>query len=269
MKNRNKDGNQGGRKTRTRVAEWFSRHKTALIVLFIAAAIHVVGAFFAWHYYYSNKQMEIFWLLDFFDKFGIVTAALSLLVSVFTWANTRDLVKRRGKTDPTPGRHSAVLAIQCNNSGGIDKDIREQINHTPEFEILKFNSTQQGRDEENQLEKAIESANKQIKKTQFSLEPMKGIRGVFLKGKVRYIDVKQAADEELEDILDLLTGILKNQGISSLHVFYMGPVTVPFLVADYFANTFILHIYEHKNDREGKEMSYYYAATIAKVSGRE
>ena len=264
MKGSSKEKVENGKGNR--FTKWISSHRRVFVFAIVFLLIHIIAAVVFWFFYYSKQQnTDIFWLIDFFDKFGVVTALGSLFISLMTWANTQDILRRR-KTNikSIPTNDSGVLAIQCKLGAGIEDNIRAFIFHqTPELDALKMSP-----DQEAKWSDRIEAGNHNLslgRDNQFFLKKIDGIKGVMIQSCKKEIEI-QAASKELEEILDEVTLIYKEMGVSDLHVFFMGSVVLPFIIGDYYANTFVLNIYEYTRNTSSnsKGMSYRIGAIISK-----
>ena len=196
-----------------------------LIVVVVAGVIHFYGG-----------AADLWSVLT---KVEILIAIATALLTFLTWSNTQRIKEQYMRTNPERnGEDAALLIIDV-----MKKNIAGQVESycKNKGEELGFILTQK-------------YENENLMKTEegqpFQLSIKDGLgRNVVITGPGEV----QAGAEEVKDFyqtLEKACWFFRSNGISSLHVFYSGPVTLAIFLGDFLSNNFDVCVYGYNNGFE-------------------
>lgn len=182
---------------------------------------------------------------------GSVVSIFTAILAFLTWLNIQKLQYARPKKPVKAGNMSAILIVDVGNNGiygnvidycekddnivGILEgvgfknpklfiDINERIADTGyKVSITEFNDL-------NQNKRILNVTGPKIEKNENDTEPMATINDPI---------------RQLYKAFGLIDKALHENGISELHVFYRGPVFIPFFLAELLSNQYKVYIYQY------------------------
>lgn len=179
---------------------------------------------------------------DFFNQSGVFVTLFTAAVTLSTWFNVQRL---RSAKPFSPGRagdtaailvidigHKDILGTVCMSCARDDK-LRSMVNDTG------FSD-----------EASITSLNSKINSNGYRIDIPSGTRIISVISN--YASDTEEIAENVYRTFSWLDRALHKNGISELHVFYSGPVVVPFFLGELFSNSFATYIYKYVPGTSGK-----------------
>lgn len=193
-------------------------------------------------------------ILAFLDAWGIVLGIATAIVSFMTWINVQRLSARFKipDADSFDQEHAATLVVSV-GGGDILEQVRNywiqkegegsrMISGTPLLCRKHF--------EKGPIQKTFFSINYGFREKEGQVLSISSIQKAFSKEEMTSVI------PDLYDALDSVNGFLKESGVTTVHVFYRGLVTLGFFIGDELGNNYETRIYQYDNN------GYYYVGVM-------
>lgn len=188
--------------------------------------------------YIISIRTNIKWV-DFLNQAGVFVTLATAALAFSTWLNVQ---RMRSAKPPLPGKagdNAAILVIDIgkkNILGNVQMSCSSNDKLKGLLSGTGFSNT-----------KSILDLNSQIKSYGYQVNVPNESRIISLTG-----DYAPDNEEIAQDVYRAFSWIdraLHENGISVLHVFYSGPVIVPFFLGELFSNSFAIYIYKYVRRR--------------------
>lgn len=231
---------------------WFVRHwnklpyrvRTVLppVILFSIIVIAIIVSYIA--------------KFDITEALGLLSSVVSIytaLLAFFTWLNLQKLRYTVPESPTSTGSFSAILVVDIgerNVWGNVKNFCSDEDSLKGIMQDTGFNNA-----------KHITDINEIIKDTTYTIEipiPEKRIINVkcpFIEDKEYESEIEKSINDPARrfyKVFNLLNSALHENGISDLHIFYGGPVFIPFFLGEIFSNNYKLYIYRYITDKTYK-----------------
>lgn len=194
--------------------------------------------------------MALFLKTPLSESVGVVASFVSIFTAILaflTWYNLQKIQYARPRKSVSADSNSAVLVVDVG-----EKNIWGNVIRYCEAEN-RFSAIMQGTGFE--YPGLFSDANEGIKITEYKIDVPKQDRRIIKVTRPNII-IKRGYDTKFEEQIKdpawqcykafkMIDGVLHENGISELHVFYAGPVFIPFFIAELFSNQYKVNIYHY------------------------
>lgn len=211
------------------------REKVVIVIIVVIILIIISVPLYRWEP--MNR------ILAFLDAWGIVLAIVTAIVSFMTWINVQRLSARFQIPDAESfdKEHAATLVVSV-GCGDILEQVRNYWIQKEGEESRMISGTPllcRKHFENGPIQKAFFSINYGFREKEGQVLSISSIQKALSKEEMTSVI------PDLYDALDGVNGFLKESGVTTVHVFYRGPVTLGFFIGDELGNNYEARIYQY------------------------
>lgn len=172
---------------------------------------------------------------SFLNQSGVFVTLITAAVTLSTWFN---VLRLRSAIPLPPDRAGDTAAILVIDIGHKDILGTVRLSCARDYKLRSMVSETGFSDEA-----SITSLNSKINSYGYRIDIPNGTRIISVTS--RYASDTEKLAEDVYRTFSWLDRALHKNGISELHVFYSGPVVVPFFLGELFSNSFATYIYKY------------------------
>lgn len=183
------------------------------------------------------------------ETIGVFVTLLTGVFALATWISVQRLRSARPVVPVNTGTGSAILIIDI-GKGNIEGNVLTYCKGNELFSDMLNGSG--FRDQ-----RIFRDVNQEIEFTGYMINELPA------QGRVVHISRANIEDKEIEgsasqiyQAFSWVDKALHKNGISELHVFYAGPVIIPFYLGELFSNRYNIYIYKYLNKDNNKTYTY-------------
>ena len=173
---------------------------------------------------------------ELLSTINILTGLFTTVLAAMTWLNVQ-MLRRTLPPDPPEGGQGAAIVIIDIGNGNIEGAVFDYCETQDLFKEMLHGSGFRNR-------QVFDDINSQISGSGYLVNGIGEDRRAIILARAPIENAEDSASQ-IYQAFGWLEKALRENGISDLHIFYFGPVIIPFYIGELLSNRFNVYIYKY------------------------
>ena len=197
--------------------------------------------------YFYAKRKEADWM-TLLGYLSVIVTLITGELAFLTWLKIQRMRSAGSLFPEQAGDNTAILIIDIGDSS-IEGNVLSFCQESGKFDEVISGSGFMNSDVFSDINKVIESSGYTINKIEEKSR-------VLCVSRARIVNIKESAEDVYKAFCQINNALHFN-GIKELHIFYKGPVIIPFYIGELFSNQYDTYIYKYLRGQEKEESETY------------